>query len=207
MVLFEECISNVKKIKYSSDKKCPKCKGTYQRILTIIMNNDKEYDMCEFCKVTFIYDPAEVYKYVLMRSEYNQDDIISATVKFVNKNGCIPTPTDIDKDAKLLEYSSQKLACAMSQSDKIRSKSNEDEIKVFFTPEFKIAKIIVRNMFSSKLKFNVDYWDNLADTETVSISKSIIKKIDKLTKKDNKKSLNIVNKAKSTLTAKMEKVT
>lgn len=160
---------------------CELCDGRYQKIIKVVTSTGAEYNLCEICKAVWIYDKDDTYKVIMLTSSLDQKDIITNTVNFFNKNGCIPSPLDIDVDAKTINMSSQLLKYILFHNDELCEKFNKKNFKLFITPHFNMDNIIIRNIFLKTSGNNLDYWETISKMDMYKIPNKIKKQINKYT--------------------------
>jgi len=170
---------NIVSITTSHSKVCELCDLSYQKINKIVTNTGLEYNMCELCKVTLTYDKDDTYKIIILKSSMSQKEIINSTVAFFNKDGYVPSPADIDADAKRIDISSQLIKYLLFSNDTFYTKFTNKNFKIFVTPQINMSKFITINMFASKTASNSNYWHDVKKMNIYKIPAKIKKKIDK----------------------------
>jgi hypothetical protein len=156
---------------------CELCDTSYQRLNRVIIESGLEYNMCEFCKVTLTYDKNDTYKIIVLKSSLSQRDIIDKTIEFFNKNGSVPSPHNIDQDAKRIDISSQLVKYLLFNSESLNKKFNDKNFRIFMTPAINIHKFIVRNMFAVQSQ-NSNYWQDIKNMDVYKVPTKIKNKID-----------------------------
>ena len=94
---------------------CEKCK---QKFSNLFFNK-----LCVFCDIVYNLNKNHSYKYVICKSELEQDDVIRKTYEYFMKNDVIPVPDKIDSSAQIIMVSPYNFA------KNITKKS----YKIFFT--------------------------------------------------------------------------
>lgn len=195
--------NTLEKIKYT----CRYCGGFYKKYLICLNLDDSKQktfklentDMC--CKACFIINHLN-YGFnddvVLCFSKLPQLDIVRSTVDYVIKNTSIPSPDQIDHNARRAKLTTLELSNLLLNKKGPEIEEKLKDLKIFFTKNLDIS-FITKNYYnnSNKYMFIEDKFiedkfnEGNSDDSNELNNKEINKAINKETKLINRDHLNI----------------
>lgn len=117
--------------------------------------------ICKLCNIIYNFNNNNIYSIILVKSKLSQDEICFNTINFFVKNNYFPSPFDIDKKCKIINYSPYKF---IKIRDKIEEKYQKKfyKFKIFFTDE---SLPVCKSLFKNN--------DNKNNEELILIKKKI----------------------------------
>jgi hypothetical protein len=159
-------------LKSNKQNICCFCEDSYKSTYSLVKKNIT-YQVCDLCRCVIYYNKEIIYKFIILQSDLSQKNIINKTVEFYHREGCVPSPNYIDKNVKSIDVSTQQLAYLMSDDYKFKKNMFEKGIRYFFTPDYNFDKILIRNVFSSKVTVNDFFWKDIKKLDTYELKQDI----------------------------------
>jgi len=187
--------------KNNKQKTCDFCKNTFRYVYSF-NQKEKSYNVCELCKCIISYNRNVVLRIIILYSKLKQDSIVNKTIEYFHKEGCIPSPHYIDKNVMAINMSTPQMAKLMDNNYKFKKRIIKMGIKYFFTPGCNLDKILIRNVFSSKLSSNEFFWKDDKELNVYQIKEDIgdilnEEKLDETITKSEQKLKNKINYVKN----------
>lgn len=92
----------------------------------------KSKNICKLCDIIYNFTNNDIYAIMLVKSELSQSEICFKTISYYLKNYTIPYPTDLDPDAKIINFPAYKFIIIYPS---LTNKVILDNYKIFFTPD------------------------------------------------------------------------
>jgi len=176
---FPDSTENFSYHKNISQSNCSFCSGVYTKLFNVYINK-KIYKGCIFCSKITNYKNTDVYDVIICKSDMDQLDIIKKTVDCFFNNDSIPIPTEIDKDAKIVNITVRNFIKAVNNDDK----NILNNLKIFFTKNINTSNIVQQNMFFGDGKINKSF-DDYYSIPIIDLSEKQ-KKIFEISKKEDR---------------------
>lgn len=118
---------------------CSYCGGKYLKYLIGVYVNDSVQILCRACYLINNINMGFNNEIILCYSKLSQLDIVKKTVNHIIDTDEIPTPTEIDKNSKMINLSIMELSNLLLNIDNIDKKFKHfNRFKIFFSKGFDI---------------------------------------------------------------------
>jgi hypothetical protein len=141
---------------------------SYCNTLNITLTNG----LCDLCTTINTDNKNLRYRTIFIKSNLTQKEVIQNTITYYKKYGSIPSPNELDPNAKRINFSSCNLKYLIFTDMKIKNLINKKKIVMFMTIDYTLNNIIPFNVFMKNTK-NTSYWKDVEKMPIYNINKYI----------------------------------
>jgi hypothetical protein len=133
-----------------NNKVCTNCSNKVRKLYNY---HNLPHQLCELCNIVHRYCTRTMYTGIMCISDLTQIEITNKTYLFLKNNKRIPKISEIDKNAKLIDFSFPDLLKAMKNANEKQKKDNFSSVRLFFSDIIDYDAFPFTSMFWRPVKY------------------------------------------------------